>query len=204
MLLLLLVLLVARQYFYPRVTKEPIDVSAFQQELEQLKPVKSPIKKQAFVSKKIEKTFVSSLKEIQLDINAADTAAWKRLKGIGSTFANRICKYRKILGGFYAKEQLLEVYGIDTLRYLAIEHQLVVDPRTQPLIDVNSAELEVLSAHPYLSYHQARAIVRYRKQHGAYQSIADIQEIDLIEPADFRKIAPYLTANAHPKDSIGN
>lgn len=61
-----------------------------------------------------------------------------------------------------------------------------------------------MKKHPYISYYQARAIVQFRKQHGNYQSLEELLQIDLIEPSDFRKITPYLKVHAQPKDSIRN
>ena len=46
--------------------------------------------------------------------------------------------------------------------------------------------------HPYLNYKQAKMIVNYRKQHGHFKQIKDIQKIRPISPEIFRKIAPYL------------
>ena len=48
-----------------------------------------------------------------VELNMADTTTLKKVPGIGPVFANRIVKYRNLLGGFYAVSQLREVYGID-------------------------------------------------------------------------------------------
>ena len=58
--------------------------------------------------------------------------------------------------------------------------------------NVNAIELEQLKMHPYLNYKQAKMIVNYRKQHGHFKQIKDIQKIRPISPEIFRKIAPYL------------
>lgn len=197
-------MLVTRQYFTSWNAVEAIDVSAFKQEIAQLAPVEPSFDERLHQrkAKKVSRHFPP--KNLRLKINEADTADWKQLKGIGSVFANRICKYRTLLGGFYAKEQLLEVYGLDTARFLEIKQQLIVDADALLLIDLNNANLKALRKHPYLTHHQARVIVKYREQHGPYQSIADIQKIDLIEPADFRKIAPYLIVHDQPTDSVRN
>jgi len=56
-----------------------------------------------------------------VDLNQADSAGLDQIKGIGPAFANRILKYRERLGGFYKKEQLLEVYGLDSVKYNEIK-----------------------------------------------------------------------------------
>jgi competence protein ComEA len=55
-----------------------------------------------------------------ISLNSTDTAEWKKIPGIGSVYASRIVKYRKRLGGFARKEQLLEVYGVDSELYARI------------------------------------------------------------------------------------
>src|SRR5690606_106619 len=48
----------------------------------------------------------------RFDINTCDTATLKQVYGIGPVLAERITKYRSLLGGFVTKEQLNEVYGL--------------------------------------------------------------------------------------------
>ena len=52
-------------------------------------------------------------KRVLVDLNSADSITLLTLYGIGPSFARRIIKYRNLLGGFYNKSQLLEVYGFD-------------------------------------------------------------------------------------------
>jgi competence protein ComEA len=54
-----------------------------------------------------------------VELNAADSAKLTTIDGIGGAFAKRIIYYRERLGGFIAKEQLKEVFGIDELKVRA-------------------------------------------------------------------------------------
>ncbi len=65
--------------------------------------------------------------QVYVELNNADTAALKTVKGIGPVFARRIVKYRNLIGGFHRKEELLKVYGIDEERYAGIAPQVWVD-----------------------------------------------------------------------------
>lgn len=65
--------------------------------------------------------------QVLIELNTADTTSLKTVRGIGSVFANRIVKYRKLIGGFHSKEELLKVYGIDEERYVGIAPQVWVD-----------------------------------------------------------------------------
>lgn len=134
----------------------------------------------------------SEFEEIVVELNAADTAQLKRLPGIGSSFAKRIVKYRELLGGYISKEQVLEVYGMDSTRYLPIEQNLLVDTNIRTRININTADFKTLLRHPYLDKNQVKAIVNYRKQHGAFSSVSDLKRIHLIDAEIYLQIEPYL------------
>jgi DNA uptake protein ComE-like DNA-binding protein len=55
--------------------------------------------------------------------------AFKSLPAIGEVFSKRICKYRNILGGFNSISQLMEVYGMDSIRFESI----------RPFLEINTS-----------------------------------------------------------------
>jgi len=128
-----------------------------------------------------------------IELNAADSAELTRVHGIGGSFAIRIIRYRNRLGGFYNKEQLKEVYGIDAAKYDEIKDQLTVNKDSIIKIKINSISFASLRQCPYLGYKQASAIIEYRNQHGKYASLADIKNIAIITPEILTKIEPYLS-----------
>jgi competence protein ComEA len=130
--------------------------------------------------------------ETIVELNTADSAKLTELKGIGPSFAMRIIKYRIQLGGFNSKEQLKEVYGIDSAKYNELIKQITVNPKKITKIDINHASVDDLRRFPYLDFKQMNAIVEYRKQHGNYQSANDLHDIALLNDEILRKIAPYL------------
>lgn len=181
------------------------DFSEFQKELEQLSYKKELTRIEVASEEKTNPKTVNSLKPfVEIEVNSADTIQWKMLKGIGPVFANRICKFRNILGGFYKLEQLLEVYGMDSSRYEEIFPFLSLDRLMLRQITLNNTTVQELKKHPYLNFPQAKAIMQYAKQHGPYQQLEDLLHIDLIEPVDFRKIATYLKLHATAKDTVSN
>ncbi|HEY4195249.1 MAG TPA: helix-hairpin-helix domain-containing protein [Mucilaginibacter sp.] len=127
-----------------------------------------------------------------IELNAADLATLTTLHGIGPSFARRIIGYRNRLGGFYNKEQLKEVFGLDSLTYTGLQAQVTVDPSHIKKIPVNKVTFEELSHFPYLSYKQMNAIIRFREQHGDYESISDMKNIAIMNDEILRKIGPYL------------
>jgi competence protein ComEA len=127
-----------------------------------------------------------------VEINQADSAQLDQIKGIGPAFANRIIKYRDRLGGFYSKEQLKEVYGLDSLKYEEIKDQIIVDAGNLKKTNINTATFNDLKTCPYLSYKQMNAIIQYRKQHGNFNSINDLKNIVILNPQILAKISPYI------------
>jgi competence ComEA-like helix-hairpin-helix protein len=139
-----------------------------------------------------EEAFKGKSANIIVEINTADSVKLTQIKGIGAYFAERIIKYRNDLGGFVKKEQLMEIYGIDTAKYHAIEKNIKVDTRRIHKLAINKVTIEELRPFPYLNFKQMNAILQYRKQHGDYQSVDDLQNVAILNEEILRKIAPYL------------
>lgn len=125
-------------------------------------------------------------------INTADTLELNHIKGVGPAFARRIVKYRERLGGFYNKEQLFEVFGVDTPKFNEIKDQVKIDMEGIVKLNMNTVEFDDLRRHPYLTFKQMNAIIQYRKQHGPYKSVADLSKVLILKPETIQKIAPYL------------
>jgi len=128
-----------------------------------------------------------------VEINQADSAGLDQIKGIGPAFAARILKYRMRLGGFYKKEQLMEVYGLDSLKYEEIKDQISVNPSAIRTININTADFNALKISPYLSYKQINAIIQFRKQHGNFNSTNDLKKVTILTPQVIDKLSPYLS-----------
>ncbi|MGX5688130.1 ComEA family DNA-binding protein [Arcticibacter tournemirensis] len=129
---------------------------------------------------------------VVVDLNSADSATLQTVRGIGPVLASRIVRYRDRLGGFCRKEQLREVYGIDSVRYSSLEGQIIVNPGPVRKLNFNTATFDDIKGYPYLSYKQMNAIIQYRKQHGPYSGINDLKKIAILNEEILRKIAPYL------------
>lgn len=137
-------------------------------------------------------------KPLVFELNSADSLDLVQLYNIGPTIARRILKYRSLLGGYYRKEQLREVYGIDSARYADIAPHLTVNPALVTRLDINTATIDQLKRHPYLDYYQAKAIVRMREEKGAFNQVSDILNIPIIDTETFKRIEPYLSCNSQP------
>ncbi len=134
--------------------------------------------------------------DVMLDINKADTLEWQKIRGIGEVFSRRITSYRELLGGFYSTAQLLEVFGMDSVRYEQIKpHIFISDTLELRKININTADFVTLVRHPYLERNQVNSILRMRERHGPYSSPDDILRSELIDENIYQRIAPYLSVS---------
>lgn len=132
-------------------------------------------------------------KALRIELNQSDSIELQLLKGIGPVFASRIIRFRDLLGGFYDKEQLLKVYGMDEERYQSIQEYVFADENLIQRININKADYQQLSKHPFITSKQANVIVQFREQHGHYTKPDDLLKIAIINEDFLRKIVPYLT-----------
>lgn len=124
-------------------------------------------------------------------LNSTDTAEWKKVPGIGSSFASRIVKYRSLLGGFVSVDQLREVYGIDNEMFSRISPYVQEDENFKK-IQVNKLEFKELLSHPYLNYKQVQAIMNLRKKKGNITSMNELAMLDEFTSDDIFRVEPYL------------
>ena len=142
--------------------------------------------------KQVIEQLVIEKENVKFDLNLADTAQFQIVKGIGPVLSARIVRYREMLGGFTHAQQLREVYGIEEEVYQRmLGHFDVLIPSIKK-ININQDSISFLAKHPYLSYKTSRAIIKYRAQHGDYQSVNDLKKIYSISDSLFQRIVPYL------------
>jgi len=157
----------------------------------------APAKKQKVASSKTPKVLPKfakkSNKPISVNINQASEEELQKVRGIGPTFAKRIVKFRKALGGFYSIDQVGDTYGIPDTSFQKIRPYLnVKKPPTIKKININTLTVDELKYHAYFDWKKANILVNYRKQHGDFKSIEDVKKI-LAYKADFiKKVEPYL------------
>lgn len=129
---------------------------------------------------------------VRIDMNRSDTTDWKNIRGIGSTYASRIVRYRELLGGFHQLEQLSEVYGLPIERLEEWYSQMYIASPMLRKIRINDMNANELQRHPYIAKKQAERIVQYRNQHGKFRSIDDMRKILMLDTDFFTKIELYL------------
>lgn len=152
-----------------------------------------------------DKTFRTATVVIQpIDINFADQKAWESLPGIGPYYAKLILNYRNKLGGFSQLEQIKETWNLPDSIFQKALPFLIFNQGVQKRINLNTCDEAELAAHPYISEYQAKAIVKYRFQHGKFNQVEDIYNIRLLPKAWVEKILPYFTTEFDLVQSTNN
>ena len=131
-------------------------------------------------------------KSTTIEINTADSVQLKQMPGIGSVLSKRIVKYRDLLGGFYSISQLKEVYGLTEQTISLFESKVTVDISKIKKLDVNFADLNELSRHPYLKKDLASKIVKYRTKHGSFRDLTILRDSMILNIDEYNRIKPYF------------
>lgn len=130
-----------------------------------------------------------------IDVNTADTLAYKTLYGIGSKLAARIVNYRQKLGGFYTISQVGETYGVPDSTFRKISPLLRLNTPGVRQLDINTASYETLNAHPYISSKLAYLITKQRRT--APITSPEALRVLVAQTNDvFEKLEPYIRVEA--------
>jgi DNA uptake protein ComE-like DNA-binding protein len=131
-------------------------------------------------------------KEISIELNTADSIQLKQLPGIGDKLSKRIVKYRDILGGYYSVSQLKEVYGLNEQNFLLIENKVTLDSTKIRNLDLNFADMNELSRHPYLQKKLARQIIQFRSKNGSIHDLSVLRDSMILNIDDYNRLRPYF------------
>lgn len=130
---------------------------------------------------------------IHLELNSSSPKQLVKLNGIGEYYATKIVEYREKLGGFHSKDQLLEIWKFDAEKLTQIESFISIDKSLIRKVNINTATVEELKAHPYISWNCANSIVKIRAKYQKYSNLDQLLESVLIDQELFDKLKPYLS-----------
>jgi DNA uptake protein ComE-like DNA-binding protein len=127
------------------------------------------------------------------DINEAGSEQLERISGIGPELAQRILRFREVLGGFISEEQFNEVYQLEGQPlYDLKKYAFIGGGYTPKRIKINQASIEELGAHPYITKRCAEDIVRFRNVNGAIESEKLLANFKSVDKDSFEKLILYL------------
>lgn len=111
-----------------------------------------------------------------VDINTAGVDTWQSLPGIGAWRAERIAGFRDKLGGFVSPLQVGETYGLPDSVFQTILPYLKGGGVLKK-VKVNTATMDELKAHPYISPKEAGKIAAHRVQNGPFRTLDELEPI---------------------------
>lgn len=129
---------------------------------------------------------------VVVDINSVDSTQLISINGLGPKYSQRIIKYRDRLGGFVRKEQLLEVYGVDSATVNRIANQIKVEGEIIPIY-INRDTFKKLLRHPYLNYKQVQSVFNYRESIGYLNNINEMLALEYFTEEDGNKLKDYIS-----------
>jgi competence protein ComEA len=138
------------------------------------------------------KSVYSKPKIDPIELNSATPEQLVLLNGIGESYASRIIKYREILGGYVAKEQLRQVYGLDSVLYEKIKNDVLVNSALVKKYNINTDSEEELAKYRRIGFKRAKVLVNYRNQHGKFSSIKDLLKTRVFSDSLLYLIEPYI------------
>lgn len=127
-----------------------------------------------------------------IDINRCSAEELARVKGISSEMASRIVDYRRKLGGFLCKEQLMELKWDKERDFLQIFEQIYCDSCNISKIDVNFARSQRIGVHPYISDLALRKLIKTRELKGGWSTIEEMIDDDIFTRDEAERLRPYL------------
>ena len=134
-----------------------------------------------------------------IEINSADSATLRQVRGIGAKTVVAVLQYRKLLGGFVRKEQIAELKCVTKENFDKISAQIYCDSCKISKIDINFAPAYDFEHHPYMTRRAAKLITEIRESKGGWRSIEEMMEDNIFTKEQAEAIAPYLLFGTTPQ-----
>lgn len=134
-------------------------------------------------------------RKFTIEINAASIEDMLDIPGIGPGFAKRIIAYKERLGGYFDSTQLLEVFGMDTLKYRQILPYFVYQKDSIHKKEINKEDFRALIKHPYISKKTAYKIIQYRQQFGEIKTSVQLKKALQLPDKEVEKLEKYIKFN---------
>lgn len=202
---IIIILIVALNFEYLFVTVNKYDFSKFEKEINDFeKSVEKPIEK-------IDTVFFFNPNSVSEDEML--------LLGFSTKIAKTIVKIRNKAFKFRQAEDLLKIYGFDTLLYIKLQPYIIIQDSTSEQNDnqfssnkesVNeSVQINLVEFNPNeltynqcislgLSSKQANIIVNYLGKGGKFRKKEDFKKIYSISESDYNALEPYIVIPNQP------
>lgn len=165
----------------------------YPEKFKELEPYIAIVEAKQTTKDSIKSPSTTKIKNIVVDLNSADTTELMKVYGLGRGYAKAIVRFRQQTGGFVIVEQLRELYGMSEENFNKISPSCKINLELVKKIQINTASVERLNAHPYLNFYESKAIYEYRRRKGKLQNANELKAISELKPETIRKIQPYLS-----------
>ena len=153
---------------------------------------KSDFKKMYVVTDSVFNRLENYISIPKTDLNTADSTALIELPGIGPYYAQKIIAYRKKLGSFAFKEQLLEIEGINEEKFLEMEECISLDSSLIRKFSIWEMSDDSLKIHPYIGSFSSKGIIRYKSVFDSLQwSVDSLIKNNIISQENGEKLKIY-------------
>ena len=158
---------------------------------------KSDFAKSFVVSDSVYKRLEPYIVIPKTDLNQADSAAFDALPGIGGWFASQIVAYRKSLGGYSYKEQLMDIKNFDQEKFDALKDLIIVSKSSVKSFALWALPADSLRKHPYIkNYETARSIVLFRENNPKENwTVENLGEAGILSEDQTRKLSRCIIAD---------
>jgi DNA uptake protein ComE-like DNA-binding protein len=115
----------------------------------------------------------------QFDPNVASRNEWDSL-GVRSSVINRISKFLSKGGRFHKAQDLMIIYDFDSLKYIELVPYINIPKESiaeKILVDINTADSDLLQALPGIGSYFSRQIINYRKKLGGFYKVDQLNDI---------------------------
>ncbi|MFK7920485.1 MAG: helix-hairpin-helix domain-containing protein [Bacteroidia bacterium] len=147
---------------------------------------KSPYQKTRYRNRKTTQTAI-------IDLNQADSTQLDALPGIGPTLANRILKYRKILGYYYHVDQLRSVYGLNEENFQRMKPFLTAMLPPSPIqSSINTASRWQIQRLAFWDKDLADSLLIARKQIGRFDQWEEVSQLSFVPPRGLEELMVYF------------
>ena len=133
-----------------------------------------------------------------IELNSADTASLQYIKGRGKYTAVQIIKRREQLGGYVSPEQIREIDALKSYDLDSVIAHLTANPDSVRPLPVNTASVDRLQRHPYISFSQAQAIYNLRRTRFTLKSIDELRALPNFNDSIILRLTPYLSFENSP------
>ena len=129
---------------------------------------------------------------VKLELNQCDTSDIVVVPQFGSKRAQKLVEYRENLGGFYAFEQVKEIYILQNIEIEFLKKYFTLNLSLIRKTNINTATYKELITHPYIDSYLAKRIINDREKNGKFTSMEEVQKTTNAYQELIEKLRHYI------------